>query len=416
MRRRRGHRRDRRLTAPTVQEGNPYPAKRRARMSRMLRILSIATLVMHVPVGLAVVEAARRLDLAAPWLLGLAWSAAGVALFLGRARALMPDRRRSRAMVRFVDIPYFIHWCAAVWTFVPSVVETLVLPLVDLARGVPVHLPMGAYMWTYLSGVVVAAYGILVRRRWFRVVEREVRMPGLDARLDGLRIAQLSDLHVGTLTPKTWAMAWVRAANRRAPDLTVVTGDMVTSGTDYHEDIAEALGALRAKMGVFVSMGNHDYFGEGEPLVSMLKARDVHVLRNEGQVIERGGGRLWLAAIDDTWTRRDDLELAMRGRPEGVTSVLLAHDPERFDQAADAGADLVLSGHTHAGQIAIPFLPRKLSLARLAHRYVVGFYRRGRSTLFVHPGLGTTGPPIRIGAAPEVTVLVLRAGPSSPAA
>jgi hypothetical protein len=376
----------------------------------MLRILIVVTVAMHVPVGLAMVEATRRLGLPFPWILGCAWAAAGAALFPGRARTLMPDRRRGGATVRFVDIPYFIHWCAAVWTLIPSLVETLVLPLVDLARGVPVHLPMGAYMWTYLSGLAVAAYGILVRRRWFRVVEREVRIPGLDAKLDGLRIAQLSDLHVGTLTPRSWAMAWVRAANRRAPDLTVVTGDMVTSGTDYHEDIAEALGALRAKHGVFVSMGNHDYFGEGEPLVSMLKGRAVHVLRNAGEIVEHGGAKLWLAAIDDTWTRRDDLALAMRGRPEGATTVLLAHDPERFEAAADAGADLVLSGHTHGGQIAMPFLARRLSLASFAHRYIVGFYRRGKSTLYVHPGLGTTGPPIRIGVAPEVTILVLRAG------
>jgi predicted MPP superfamily phosphohydrolase len=368
---------------------------------------------MHVPVALAVTEAARRLGVGSALvtvLIGLAWAVLGVALFFGRARALMPDRRRDPVLVRFVDVPYFIHWCAALWTLPPAVVETLVLPLVDLARGVPVHLPMGAYMWTYLSGLAVSAYGILVRRRWFRVVEREVRLPGLDAKLDGLRVAQLSDLHVGALTPKSWAMAWARAANRRAPDLAVVTGDMVTSGTDFHEDIAEAVGSLRASLGVFVSMGNHDYFGEGEPLVSLLRARDVKVLRNEGQLVERGGVGLWLAAIDDTWTGRDDVERAMRDRPEGATTVLLAHDPDSFDEAADAGADLVLSGHTHAGQIAIPFLPRRLSLANLAHRYVVGFYCRGRSTLFVHPGLGTTGPPIRIGAAPEVTILVLRTG------
>ena len=126
-------------------------------------------------------------------------------------------------------------------------------------------------------------------------------------------------------------------------------------------------------------------------------------------MIERDGARLWLAAIDDTWTRRDDLELAMQGRPEGAATVLLAHDPGRFDQAAEAGAELVLSGHTHGGQIAVPFLAKQLSLASLAHPYNVGFYRRGRSTLYVHPGLGTTGPPMRLGAAPEVTILVLRA-------
>jgi predicted MPP superfamily phosphohydrolase len=265
-------------------------------------------------------------------------------------------------------------------------------------------------MWTYLSGLVIAAYGVLVRRRWFRVVERELRVPGLDPRLDGLRVAHLSDLHVGTHTPRAWAVRWSRAANARGADVAVVTGDMVTSGVAFHEDIADAVAELRAPLGVFVSMGNHDYFGEGEPLVSLLRARDVKVLRNEGQLVERGGVGLWLAAIDDTWTGRDDVERAMRDRPEGATTVLLAHDPDSFDEAADAGADLVLSGHTHAGQIAIPFLPRRLSLANLAHRYVVGFYRRGRSTLFVHPGLGTTGPPIRIGAAPEVTILVLRTG------
>jgi predicted MPP superfamily phosphohydrolase len=378
-------------------------------MSRMLRILLLITAAMHLPVALAVAEAARRLGSSSPGWVGALWAVAGVALFAGRARAGMPDRRRHETMVRLVDIPYFIHWCAAVWTLIPAAVETLVAPLVELARGVPVGLPRGAYMWTYLAGLVVCGYGILVRRRWFRVVEREVRVAGLDSRFDGLRVAHLSDLHLGTLTPKSWGMAWVRAANLRAPDIAVVTGDMVTSGTAYHHDIAEAVSALRAKLGVFVSMGNHDYFGEGEPLVSLLRERGVRVLRNEGHVVERSGAVLWLAAIDDTWTRRDDLEQAMRGRPEGATTVLLAHDPERFDKAADAGADLVLSGHTHGGQVAVPFLYRRFSLARLAHRYNVGFYRRGRSTLFVHPGLGTTGPPMRLGVAPEVTILILRA-------
>jgi predicted MPP superfamily phosphohydrolase len=156
-------------------------------------------------------------------------------------------------------------------------------------------------------------------------------------------------------------------------------------------------------------MGNHDYFGEGEPLISMLRGRGVRVLRNEGVVIERAGAQLWLAAIDDTWTRRDDLARALEGRPDGAATVLLAHDPARFDAAAEAGAHLVLSGHTHGGQIAMPFASRALSLASLAHPYNVGVYRRGRSTLYVHPGLGTTGPPMRLGVAPEVTILVLRA-------
>jgi predicted MPP superfamily phosphohydrolase len=388
----------------------PSPPRRARRTGRFLRALVLVTAVVHVPVALAMAEVARRLSWPAPWAVGLLWASAGTALFVGRARAGMPDRRgRHPALVRLVDVPYFVHWCAAVWTIIPAIVATVAAPILDLARGFSPHLPMAAYMWTYLAGLVVSGYGVLVRRRWFRVVEREVRLPGLDARLDGLRVAHLSDLHIGTLTPRSWGMRWSEAANRCAADVAVVTGDMVTSGTDYHEDIAEVVGALRAPDGVFVAMGNHDYFGEGEPLVSMLRARGVRVLRNEGTAIARAGARLWLAGIDDTWTRRDDLPSALRGRPEGAPTVLLAHDPDRFDDAADAGVHLVLSGHTHGGQIAVPFLSRLLSLASFAHKYNVGLYRRGDATLYVHPGLGTTGPPMRLGVAPEVTILVLRA-------
>jgi hypothetical protein len=386
---------------------------RRARMSRILRVLLGITTAMHVPVALGVAELARRLypgQWPSPGLIGLLYGLAGVLLFVGRARAGMPDRRgRHPAIVRLVDIPYFIHWCACVFTIVPALVSTLVAPLIDLVRGDPVHLPVTGYMVTYLAGLVVCGYGVLVRRRWYHVVEREVPMPGLDARLDGLRIAQLSDLHIGTLTPRSWGLRWSRSANARQPDLAVVTGDMVTSGTDFHGDVADVIGALRAKHGVFASMGNHDYFGaDGEPLVTMLRDKGVGVLRNEGVIIERNGARLWLAAIDDTWTRRDDVVRAMRGCPEGVASVLLAHDPNRFDDAAAAGAGLVLSGHTHGGQIAVPFLSRVANLAIFQYRYNIGFYRRGQSVIYVHPGLGTTGPPMRLGVAPEVTILVLR--------
>jgi predicted MPP superfamily phosphohydrolase len=154
-------------------------------------------------------------------------------------------------------------------------------------------------------------------------------------------------------------------------------------------------------------MGNHDYFGEGEPLISLIHARGPSVLRNEGRLIERDGARLYLAAIDDTWTKRDDMDKALEGRPDGVPVVLLAHDPERFPAAAKRGVDLTLSGHTHGGQIAVPFLAKWLSLSRLTHQFHLGLYTLGDATLYVHPGLGTTGPPIRLGVAPAVVILTL---------
>jgi predicted MPP superfamily phosphohydrolase len=381
-------------------------AKRVARRSRFLRVLLGATALVHVPVALGVGELAARLGW--PRFIGVLWAAAGVLLFVVRIRASVPDRRSGSALRAAMDIPYFIHWCAAVWTLIPSVVATLVAPVVSLIRGTPLALPLGVYMWSYLSGLVVCGYGILVRRRLYRVVEREIAIPGLAPGLDGMRIAHLSDLHIGGLTPRSWGLEWSRAANLREPDLTVVTGDLITSGSEFHEDVADVIGELRAKMGVVVSMGNHDYFGDGEALALTLQKRGISILRNEGVVFEKQGSKLWVAAIDDTWTRRDDIATAMRSRPEAATTILLAHDPRSFDEAADAGAELVLSGHTHGGQIAMPFAARAVNLAMFAYRYRLGFYRRGRSVLYVHPGLGTTGPPMRLGVAPEVTILVLR--------
>ena len=382
-------------------------------MSRFLRMLILVTVIVHVPIAAAVAHAAHRLGTPSPWLVGVSWSVVGVALFLGRARAGMPDRRRSDALVRFVDIPYLIHWCAGLFMIPPVLVATFVAPLVDLARGKPVSLPWDFYTWTYAAGLLIAGYGILVRRRWFVVREIEVALAGLDPSFDGYRIAHLSDLHIGAVTPRPWGERWMRAANAQSPDLVVVTGDMVTSGTEFHEDIADVVGQLRGKDGVFVSMGNHDYFGEGEPLISLLGARGARVLRNEGVVLTRGSARVWLAAIDDTWTRRDDLTKALRDRPvdagRDLTTILLAHDPDRFRAAAKRGVALTLSGHTHGGQVAMPFLYRWISLGRLAHPFNVGLYADGDAKLYVNPGLGTTGPPIRLGVAPAVVMITLRA-------
>ena len=234
-------------------------------------------------------------------------------------------------------------------------------------------------------------------------------VPGLPREFDGYRVAQLSDLHIGGFTPRRWGEAWARRSNAAAPDLVVVTGDMVSSGVDFHADIAHVIGALRAEDGIYVSMGNHDYFGDGEPLVSLLRAQGAVVLRNQGRTVTRGDASLFVAGVDDTWTRRADLALTLSDRAPGACTVLLAHDPDLFPAAAEHGANLVLSGHTHGGQVALPFFSKWVSLGKLAHRFHLGLYREGDATLYVHPGLGTTGPPIRLGVAPEVAVFTLRA-------
>ncbi len=375
--------------------------------SRMIVVLLVGTALMHLPVFGAYLEAARRLALPYPtWIAGLLAFAAG-ALFLGRARATMADYPRPPWRVRLFDVPYFIHWCAAAWSFLPSLVAAVVWPLVSLARGRGLELPWTFFLGVYISGLVAAAWGILVRRRWVIVKYIDIPIAGLPESFHGFTIAHLSDLHIGSLTPRAWGERWVRMANALKPDITVVTGDLVTSGTHFHQDIADIIAGLRAESGVFVSMGNHDYFGEGEPLISLIRESGVTVLRNQGHVLERQGDRVYLAGIDDTWTRRADLDAALEARPDGLSTVLLAHDPAVFPLARERGVELTLSGHTHGGQLAVPFFERTFSLSHLVHRYHLGLYQEGDASLYVHPGLGTTGPPMRLGVAPAVVLIRL---------
>ena len=380
-------------------------------MSRFRKILLAITIAAHVPFVVAAAELSRRVGVSPllAWCVGLVLGLAGVTLFFGRAHHLAEDWHRPWWHTWLVDLPYFCHWSACIYGIVPSIVYLVLEPLVDLARGAPLGPSPGFFLWCYATGLVICTYGCTVRRWFFVTRHVDVAVRGLDARFDGYTIAQLSDLHIGAFHPQWWGKRWARAANAAAADLVVVTGDMVTSGVAFHEDIAELIGELRAKDGVYVIMGNHDYFGEGEPLVSLLRGRDVHVLRNQGVTFERDGARLFLAGIDDTWTKRANLELALAERPAGVPTVLLAHDPERFGSAVERKVDVVLSGHTHGGQVALPFLGRLVNASKLAHEFHIGIYRRGDSTLYVHGGLGTTGPPIRLGVAPSIALIRLRA-------
>ena len=366
----------------------------------------------HLPFIAAAAEALRRfggLETAHAWGVGALLGAIGVWLMLGRAEHLAEDWHRPWWQTWLVDLPYFWHWTTCLYCLVPSIVYLVVEPIVDAIRGVPIGPEPGFFMWTYASGLVVCLYGVSARRWFFVTRHVEIPVRGLAPELDGFTIAQLSDLHIGAFTPIWWAQRWVTASNAASADLVVVTGDMVTSGVAFHQDIAEIVGGLRAKQGCYVIMGNHDYFGEGEPLVSLLRGRGAHVLRNQGVVMKRDGAEFFLAGMDDTWTKRANLDASLADRPEGMPTVLLAHDPDRFPQAVERRVDVVLSGHTHGGQVAMPFLARFINASKLAHKFHIGVYKDGDSTLYVHPGMGTTGPPFRLGAAPELALIKLRA-------
>jgi predicted MPP superfamily phosphohydrolase len=331
--------------------------------------------------------------------------ASWLALF-GRVELARWDRPVSRARRLLFEEPYWVLWAGGLAALVLDVPALVLAGALSLG-GVAV--PLGSlFVATWLTGLALAFWGVVLRRRLVRTRVLELTVGELPPALDGFRIAHLSDLHFGLFHPREHALRLARTVTRAEVDLVALTGDYLTSGTRFHDVAGAFVGALRARHGVVASLGNHDYF-DVDDLVARLGEAGARVLRNQGLVLEHEGARLGVAATDDLWTKRADVGATLASLPVDVPRVVLAHDPELFDALAEGGAALVLSGHTHWGQVGVPWLAERWSLGRLGHRYNGGLYRRGRATLWVHPGVGATGVPIRFGVAPEVTLIVLRA-------
>ena len=243
-----------------------------------------------------------------------------------------------------------------------------------------------------------------------KVSEHEVKIVGLDARHDGLRIAQLSDIHVGNLTPAAHIRAAIDAANAAAPDLIALTGDYVCWKRHEVEMAAEQLSGLRAPR-VLAVLGNHDYFTNAVGMRGALERNGYEVLRNQTTMAMVNGAELAVVGIDDPVTRHDDLDAAFAGIPARATRLVLCHAPDRAPELAARGADLVLSGHTHGGQIFIKGITDRI-MKKVGLNFRRGMYEVGHgTTLYVTPGVGFSGVTHRSGegTAAEVAVLTLRA-------
>lgn len=356
---------------------------------------NVRRLVLSVVGGVQVPGVAAVAHLTGSWSLAACGAALVTLPYLAGLRSPLEDRPKGR-LYRYLGLwPFFAWWMSCL---VFTVLGPLALGIAWLA---------GAHVDGALAGAgaVSVAVGMGTTWRRPRLVRVDVRIPGLPAALDGYRIAHLSDVHCGSYTPAGRVRGWVRRINALEPDLVAVTGDLISSGDGWVEGVAEALGGLRGRDGVYACMGNHDYFTDGEHLARRLEAHGLVVLRNRGLQV----GALYVAGADDTWSRRADVPRALAGRPAGVPTLLLAHDPNLFPEAAGHGVALMLAGHTHGGQIAVPGLSRRLNLARLITTYTAGLYRLGDATLYVTCGAGTTGPPVRLGAKAEIALLTLRA-------
>jgi predicted MPP superfamily phosphohydrolase len=375
--------------------------------ARFVRMLRLVTAAAFLPTGFAIVHLLVPVGLAPAILVAIVTAAALLLPLDVRTQFGFRDTRRPRWIGAWAVPLFDLFWTAVLLSPVTTFLLGAAFAVARLSGAPPVTFGKICALGV-ASAVVVAGYGVFVRRRWTRRRRIEIPIGGLPPSFDGYRIVHLSDLHVGSITSRREALGWSHAANETEPDLVAITGDVLTTGVAFHDDVVEVLAALRARDGVFAVLGNHDYYEE-DRLCRALAARDVRVLRNEGVAIARGDGHLFVAGVEDLWRGRPDLAAALARKPAEAPVVLLAHNPEYFPTAHEAGVGLTLAGHTHAGQIAVPFLVERAGLAHFSTRFAAGLHARGEARLFVHAGLGTTGPAIRIGAAPELVEIVLRA-------
>jgi len=309
-------------------------------------------------------------------------------------------------------------WMGTAWLLLVTLAATDLLRWVlgGVAYAAGGSLPAaeaGARAQAALAFGVVAVAGsaaLLSALRAPRLVRVEVRLPRWPRALDGFRIVQISDIHIGPLRDRRFARHLTERVNALGPDLVAVTGDLVDGSARLLADEVAPFGGLRARHGAFFVTGNHDHYSGANAWVDVVGRLGLTVLRNRSVRIEQDGAAFTLAGVDDHRGgfgdgQREDLPAALAGRDPALPVVLLAHDPSTFKRASQSGVDLQLSGHTHGGQI-WPFK----HLVRLATPFVAGRYSVGGSELYVSRGTGFWGPPMRLFSPAEITELTLRAG------
>jgi len=247
------------------------------------------------------------------------------------------------------------------------------------------------------------------KARNIEVSEFRVPFPGLGRDLDGLRIVHLTDIHHGLYFSAEAVAAAVELANSLDPDIVALTGDYVSYSRNFAHSAADLLGGLRARRGIFAVLGNHDFRVGADLITRALRRNGIEVLRNRNTVIRSGSADLNVAGVDDLWYNAS-LPRALRSIPRGRPVVLLSHNPRIIAAASHYSVDLVLSGHTHGGQVRLPFLERRRDPSH--RRFHTGWDAWGRTRIYISRGIGTIVLPVRLACPPEMPLFTLASRPA----
>ena len=295
-------------------------------------------------------------------------------------------------------------------------------PSEPLDISVPVR-PMSRrrFIATMLSGGAgLAFYSGEIERHWVEITHRNISLRSLPVAFDGMKIVQLSDIHLDEFTEPFLLRHAIEQINRLQPDAVLLTGDFVSyelSPRKFSErsawQCAEMLSELKCPER-YAILGNHDHWLSGTEVTRALRASGINVLINSHVPFERNGDRIWLSGLDDPLCGRPDLDKAIPPTIrdiEGQPLILMCHEPDYADglllQPAGKSIRLMLSGHTHGGQVRLPFVGA-LELPPGGRKYVEGLFQLGSMQLYVNRGIGTIGVPFRFACPPEITVITLR--------
>jgi predicted MPP superfamily phosphohydrolase len=370
----------------------------------------------------ATLTAVLTLLFGVPWwtlaLAGARWPAAvAVAGTIGFAGALVAlpvlmylghgSRHRDWA-ARAGDTLLGVIWVLFAWAVLGNVLRLalLVAGVADPARSRIVAAAVAGV------SVVLVLWGYAEAMRVPRIKRVDVALPRLGAGLDGVRVVLLTDTHYGPIDRARWSAGVVEAVNRLDADIVCHTGDIADGAVSERREQAAPLGVVRARLARAYVTGNHEYFGEAQGWLDHMRELGWEPLHNRHIVVERGGSRLVVAGVDDATAafsgspgHHADHATALAGADPDLPVLLLAHQPKQIGAAVAHGVDLQISGHTHGGQI----WPFHL-LVRLDQPTVHGLSRHGdRTQLYTSRGTGFWGPPLRVFAPSEITVLTLRA-------
>jgi predicted MPP superfamily phosphohydrolase len=264
------------------------------------------------------------------------------------------------------------------------------------------------YAAVFAAPPAVLAYGVFIERHQLFLREQKLEIPNLAPELEGLRLVQLTDIHLSPFLSRTELRRAVDMANETRAHVALVTGDLITTVRDPLDDCLDILAQLRADAGVFGCMGNHEIYANAEAYVEREGARrGMRFLRSAAAPLRFGKAVLNLAGVDYQRLRRRYLMGAEKLVVPGELNVLLSHNPDVFPVAARQGYDLTIAGHTHGGQIRVELLSADLNPGRFYTPYVDGVYRRGSASIFVSRGIGTITLPARLGSPPEVSLVRL---------